>query len=382
MDKLDSSTADFAFQGFQGFMFPDFILRPVEESDLLSLKRLAESIKGGMTSLPPQADALEERIYQSQRSFDHRVRTVGGDHYLFVLEDRRTGEIVGTAGIIARVGGFDPFYTYEVRRERFIHAPLKIDKEMEVLHLKLDHKGPSEVCSLCLRPEYRKAGLGQLLSLSRFLFMASFPQRFDERVIAELRGFTNEEGLSPFWEALGRHFFHQTFAEADFLSGIGQKEFIRDLIPRYPIYKAMLPPDAQAVIGRVHRDAEPALRILLNQGFQLSHEVDIFDAGPLLRAQRPDIKAVRNARVAIVSEIRRLPSAEPHLIAHVSLSFRACLGAVELMDDGTLAIAAETAARLRVQPGNRIIYLPLHKPDHQRERTELPVSTSSNTPEP
>jgi arginine N-succinyltransferase len=252
---------------------------------------------------------------------------------------------------------------------------------MEVLHLKLDHKGPSEVCSLCLRPDYRKAGLGQLLSLSRFLFMACFPQRFDERVIAELRGFTNEAGLSPFWEALGRHFFHLTFAEADFLSGIGQKEFIRDLIPRYPIYKAMLPPDAQAVIGRVHRDAAPALRILLNQGFQLSHEVDIFDAGPLVRAQRSDIKAVRNASVAILSEIRRLRSADVHLIAHVSLSFRACLATVELMDDGTLAVTADTATRLRVQPGNRLIYLPLHQAS-ERERTELPAAASSNKPEP
>jgi arginine N-succinyltransferase len=342
-------------------MFPDFVLRPIEESDLLSLKRLAESIKGGMTSLPPQADALEQRIHQSQRSFDHRVKTAGGDHYLFVLEDRGTGEVAGTAGITARVGGFDPFYTYEVRSERFVHAPLKIDKEMEVLHLKLDHKGPSEVCSLCLKPEYRKAGLGQLLSLSRFLFMRSFPQRFDERVIAELRGFADEAGLSPFWEALGRNFFHQTFAEADFLSGIGQKDFIRDLIPRYPIYKATLPPEAQAVIGRVHRDAEPALRILRSQGFQPSNEVDIFDAGPLLRADRSEIKAVQNARLANLSEIRRLRVTEVYVVAHVSLSFRACLGAVELMDDGTLAITAESAARLQVQPGNRLIYLPVQK---------------------
>ncbi|MBV9488895.1 MAG: arginine N-succinyltransferase [Verrucomicrobia bacterium] len=342
-------------------MFPDFVLRPIEESDLFSLKRLAESIKGGMTSLPPEAGALEERIHQSQRSFDHRIKTAGGDHYLFVLEDRQTLEVVGTAGIIARVGGFDPFYTYEIRMERFLHSPLEIDKEMEVLHLKLDHKGPSEVCSLCLRPEYRKAGLGQLLSLSRFLFMCAFPQRFDERVIAELRGFTDDAGLSPFWEALGRHFFHQSFAEADFLSGIGHKDFIRDLIPRYPIYKAMLPTGAQTAIGRVHRDAEPALRILLKQGFQLSNEVDIFDAGPLVRAKRSDIHAIKNAGTANLSAVRPLQNADPCIIAHVSLSFTACLGALEISDDGTLAVTAATAARLQVEPGNRLIYLPLSK---------------------
>jgi hypothetical protein len=51
------------------------------------------------------------------------------------------------------------------------------------------------------------------------------------------------------------------------------------------------------------------------------------------------------------------------------------------MDDGTLAITAETAARLRVQPGSRLIYLQLHKAG-QRERTELPASASSNPLEP
>jgi arginine N-succinyltransferase len=340
-------------------MAPTFVLRPVEESDLPSLQRLATSIEGGMTSLPSEPDALEHRIYQSQKSFDHRIKTAGGDHYLFVLENQATGEVAGTAGITARVGGFDPFYTYEVREERFSHGALAIDKVFKVLHLKLDHKGPSELCSLCLKPEYRKAGLGQLLSLSRFLFMSSFPQRFDARVIAELRGFTNEAGLSPFWEAVGQHFFHQTFAEADFLSGIGRKEFIHDLMPKYPVYVAMLPADAQAAIGRVHRDAVPALRILLAQGFQPSPEVDIFDAGPVLWAPRTEIKAVKHAQVTDLAEIRQLRSAELSLVAHVSLSFRACLAGVEWLEDGTLAVTADTAARLQVDRGNRLIYLPL-----------------------
>src|SRR5260370_25373704 len=122
---------------------------------------------------------------------------------------------------------------------------------MDVLHLKLDHTGPSEVCTLSLRAEFRRAGRGLLLSLSRFLFMACFPQRFDQRVIAELRGLTNEAGLSPFWEAIGRHFFAQSFARADFLSRIRQKDFIHDLIPQYPIYTATLPEQPRAVIPRV-----------------------------------------------------------------------------------------------------------------------------------
>jgi arginine N-succinyltransferase len=340
-------------------MHSEFVLRPIEEKDLAGLKALALSIKDGMTSLPPEESALEDRINHSLRSFDYRIKSAGADHYLFVLESAPNAEVVGTAGIIARVGGFDPFYTYELKKERLVHPPLGIDKQMDVLHLKLDHKGPSELCSLSLRPEYRRAGLGQLSSLSRFLFIASFPQRFDERVIAELRGFTNDAGLSPFWEAVGRHFFNQTFASADFLSGIGQKDFIRDLMPKYPIFVAMLPPEAQSVIGKVHTDAAPALKILLAQGFKQSDEVDIFDAGPLVTANRNEIRTIKNARFGNVTEIRSIDNADAHIVAHVSLNFRACLGSVKELGEDSVAITLETARQLKVQIGDQLIYLPL-----------------------
>ena len=338
-------------------MAPEFILRPVEERDLAGLKSLAASIKDGMTSLPPEESALEDRINHSLRSFDHRIKSAGGDHYLFVLESVPDNELVGTAGIIARVGGFDPFYTYEIKKERFAHSPLGIDKEMDVLVLKLDHKGPSEVCSLCLKPEYRKAGLGQLLSLSRFLFIASFPQRFDDRIIAELRGFTDENGKSPFWEAIGQHFFHQTFAEADFLSGIGQKDFIRDLIPKHPFYVKVLSDEAQAAIGKIHQDAQPAFKILMAQGFERSQEIDIFDAGPLLRAQRSNVKSIKEAKFGQLVEIRRLQESEPYIIAHASLRFRACIASIAELEPGSLAVTPKTAERLQVRPGNRLIFL-------------------------
>jgi arginine N-succinyltransferase len=343
-------------------MVSEFVLRPVEERDLPGLKSLAGSIKDGMTSLPPEDSALEDRITHSLRSFDHRIKSAGGDHYLFVLESIPDRALIGTAGIIARVGGFDPFYTYEIRKERFAHPPLGIDKEMEVLVLKLDHKGPSEVCSLCLKQEYRKAGLAPLLSLSRFLFIASFPKRFDDRIIAELRGYTDENGKSPFWEAIGRHFFHQTFAEADFLSGIGQKDFIRDLMPKHPIYLKVLSQEAQEALGRVHEDAIPAFKILLGQGFEQSREVDIFDSGPLLSAHRSTIKSIGQSKFGTLAETGRLQGPELSIVAHASLDFRACMAPIAELGGGDVAVAPEIAERLRVSPGDRLVYLTRKEP--------------------
>jgi arginine N-succinyltransferase len=230
---------------------------------------------------------------------------------------------------------------------------------MDVLHLKLDHKGPSEVCTLSLRPEFRRAGRGVLLSLSRFLFMACFPQRFDERVIAELRGFTNQAGASPFWEAIGRHFFAQSFAQADFQSGIGQKDFIRDLMPKYPIYTSTLPEEAQAVIGRVHRDAEPALKILLSQGFERTNEVDIFDAGPLVAASRSSIKAVQESQFGEIAAIREPDDRSLYLVGHAALNFRACLAPLEITIEKTVIISERTAEILQVAVGDRLIFLAL-----------------------
>ncbi len=340
-------------------MAPDFVLRPVGEHDLPGLRHLADVIQDGLTTLPPEDSALEDRIDQSLRAFDRRIKKAGGDHYLFVLEEVGSGTVVGTSGIIARVGGFDPFYTYEVRRERLVHQPLGIDHEMDVLHLKLDHKGPSEVCTLSLRPEFRRAGRGLLLSLSRFLFMACFPQRFDERVIAELRGFTNEAGLSPFWEAIGRHFFAQSFARADFLSGIGQKDFIHDLMPKYPIYTATLPEEARAVIGRVHRDAEPALKILLSQGFERTKEVDIFDAGPLVAASRPSIKASQESQFGEITALREPRDRSFYLVGQPALNFRACLAPLEITEDKTVILSERTAEVLQVAVGDRLVFLAL-----------------------
>lgn len=371
------------------------VLRPVRENDLLHLQALVASIQGGLTSLPNDPQFLAGKVVESLRSFDPRIRKPGGEYYLFVLEDAASGEVVGTSGIIARVGGFEPFYSYEVRPERFSHAPLGIEKQLSVLHLARSHKGPSEICSLLLRADRRASGVGRLLSLGRFHFMAAFPQRFDAAVIAEMRGWLDESGRSPFWESVGRHFFEKDYYAADFLSGLGDKDFIADLMPKHPIYVPLLPPEVQAVIGRVHRDTEPALRLLLEEGFARTNEVDIFDAGPLLRATVANIRSVSEGATAVVREViavdvrvaasrsRTTPSecgaagdagprvsesmqdragaAMPveHIISNRELDFRACLGRVAVNEaDGTVAISADVATALRVATGATIGFAP------------------------
>jgi arginine N-succinyltransferase len=336
-----------------------FVLRPVRETDLAALIALARATGGGLTTLPPDTEFLEDRIHESLRAFSPRIRKPSGEYYLFVLEDSATGEVVGTSGIASRVGGYEPFYSYEIRRERYVHRPLRIEKEIATLHLKETHRGPSEVCSLFLRADRRRDGNGRLLSLARFLFIAAFRRRFTDTIIAELRGYIDQTGHSPFWEAVGRPFFEFDFYRADVLSGLGEKEFIADLMPDHPIYVPLLPPEVQAVIGRVHHDTEPALALLRAEGFATTDEVDIFDAGPLIRADVADLRTVRLTETAILRALAPAATEQPtHLVARASLDFRACLGAVMPLDDG-VALAPPLAAALGLRLGETVTFAPL-----------------------
>ncbi len=336
-----------------------FVFRPIRETDLPALVALARSTGGGLTTLPPDEEFLEERILDAQRAFSPRVRKPGGEYYLFVLEDPATGEIVGTSGIGARVGGFDPWYSYEVRTERHRHRPLKIEREIAVLHLKEEHRGPTEVCSLFLRADRRRGSNGRLLSLARFLFIAAFPRRFTETIIAEMRGFVDESGKSPFWEAVGRKFFDFDFYRADVLSGLGEKEFIADLMPRHPIYVPLLPPEVQAGLGCVHRDTEPALALLRSEGFSPMGEIDIFDGGPLMRAARDDVRVIRQKRAATVVDVAAADStAVPLLLANDRLDFRACVGRV-IEREGGVALDEATVRALEIKVGDAVACSPL-----------------------
>ncbi len=128
----------------------------------------------------------------------------------------------------------------------------------------------------------------------------NFAERFAPKVIAELRGRLDADGKSPFWEGLGRHFFVMEYSRADYLTGIGQKAFIAELMPRHPVYATLLPAAARAVIGEVHADSQPARAMLEAEGFRYEGYVDIFDAGPTLECFRDNIRAVRRSETFAV----------------------------------------------------------------------------------
>jgi len=333
-------------------------IRPVTVDDLEPLLELAGAAGVGLTTLPKDRDLLKRRIGKSLRSMEQIPDRPGGEAYLFVMEDVATRKVVGASGIVSKVGGFEPFYAYKIKKEVHQSRELKVRKEIAVLRLVHEHSGPAEIGSLYLSPEYRGRDAGRLLQLSRFLFVAEHREAFEPLVVSELRGVIDAAGRSVFWDALGRHFFDIEFRQADYLSVVS-KNFIADLMPRHPIYIPLLPKAAQDVIGKVHESSKPALKNLEDEGFAFSGMVDIFDAGPCVSCRRDEIRTVRESRTAKIEQIVTEEITSPaYLVGSRGGEFRVCTAPLSV-NDATVRIGAEAAQVLGVSVGQEIRYSPL-----------------------
>ncbi len=336
------------------------LIRPVEERDLDQLHDLAQLTQYGLTTLPKDRAVFEKRVRQSLRAFeDLNDADPQGQLYLFVMEDTSLSKVVGTCGIVSKVGGFKPFYAFRLETEVQQSKILGSEHTHRVLHLMKNHDGPTEIGSLFLHPDFRGGGNGRVLSLSRFLFLAEYPKLFEEEVIAEMRGVVDEQGHSPFWAALGVHFFGIDFPNADMLSLIN-KDFIEELIPRHPVYLDLLSQDAQDSVANVHPNTVPARRLLESEGFQYDNLVDIFEAGPVLHCQRSEIRAAKQSEVVPIARIEETLD-EDSIVAIVSTrepSFRASGGRVRATPGG-LVIEAALAADLAAKPGQSVRFAPL-----------------------
>ena len=329
------------------------IVRPIQQNDLTALHRIAVDSGHGFTSLPVNEELLQQRIDLAEASFAKTVTTPGKEGYLFVMEDTDTGEIVGTSGIEAAVGLDDAFYHYHLGKVVHSSRELNIYNTVETLSLCNDYTGTSEICTLFLNESHRKNNNGRFLSRFRFLFIAEHNTRFSETIIAEMRGVSDEEGRSPFWNWLEEHFFSMDFPTADYLTGIGKKVFIAELMPKHPIYVNLLSKEAQAVINQVHPKTLPAVRLLEAEGFARRGYVDIFDAGPTVEANISNIKAINQSLrcQVIIGDVQAI---NKYIICNTEVkNFRATQSSVSLREIAKqVVISAEVAEALFVKEGD------------------------------
>jgi len=307
-------------------------MRPGRRGDQEGLFRLAKAAGPGMTNLQPDLNLLAEKLVATEAALlaeDFRAR---GVPIFFVVErvdaDGVAGRdaIVGTACIFPRIGVEWPFYSYRLTRQAQTHKALGKTVGHELLIPANDFDGQAEVGGLFVDASVRGAAAGRLAARSRYLFLAEHRDWFGRQVISDLRGYQDESGVSPVWEALGREFYDMDFAAADRMNAIHGNQFIADLSPKHPMY-----------------------------GFRYENYVDIFDGGPTMCANIDDLKAVRDCRKIRVARITEGFGAADQLVsAGAGGAFRAARGDLVVGADGEAELDGVLARALGVKVGDEV----------------------------
>lgn len=336
------------------------VVRPAKPDDLDTICHLAELAGAGFTSLAVGREALSARLQKSVQSFEG-AESISSDHmYLLMLEDTDKGEIAGMSAVKAQIGLQDPFFNFRVLKVAQKSSVTGSRFDMEVLVLVNEYAGATEVGSLFVKSEYRGPnaryrGAGRLISQARYMLIAAAPERFGEQIISELRGRVNEEGVSSFWDAIGRKFFRMDFQEADQISAKKDNQFILDLMPKHPIYVGLLPDAAREVIGKTHPAGRGARRYLEAEGFRYDGVIDIFDGGPSLKVPRDDLRTLKDSR--LMRAYAADDGVDFNLTAMVShdsvFNFRCVLAQVSFIDN-KLHIPSETLTALNLSTGDNV----------------------------
>jgi len=330
-------------------------MRAAGPEDFEGFKQLREIAGAGFTSLMVDDKAMAKKLELSAESFASNTTTAGPERYMVALEHIATGALAGCCGVKSTIGETPPFFNFRMFTEAQSSNAVNRRFDMRVLIGVNDFTGCSEVGSLFVRPEHRAAGIGRALAQNRYMLMATQPQRFRSQVVSELRGVVYPDGTSPFWEAVGRHFFKMDFAEADKLSAITDNQFILDLMPQHPIYVDLLSQEARDVVGKCHADGEGARKLLEWEGFAFSNVVDIFDGGPLMSVQRDHIRTLRESKRMRIEPAEQLAGAKRALIAVPDIQNYRCVSTHAALANGVAQVDAAVLAALKLDAGADVL---------------------------
>ena len=338
-----------------------FVIRAANGADLQHLYEMAKRTGGGFTNLPPDRAALMAKLERSAEACARDSDEVGDDLFVFVLENTATGEVRGTCQVFSAVGLKWPFYSYRIGALTQHSVELGRTFRADILNLSTDLEGATEVGGLFLHPAERSGGLGMLIARSRYLFIRNHRARFADRTLAELRGVIDEAGGSHFWDGVAGRFFGMNFQDADEFNARNGNQFIADLMPKHPVYIAMLSEHARAAIGVPHPTGRAAMRMLEEEGFAWENYIDIFDGGPTMTARTDQIRSVREAADDTIAKVDpglgEHMAGEKRLIACGKLDqFRCAFGWIAPSGDG-IALDPLCAGVLGVEPGQTVTHV-------------------------
>jgi arginine N-succinyltransferase len=328
--------------------------------DVGALEALAAVTMPGVHTLPRTREKIVASVERSIASFAAHVDIPSEESYQFVLEDD-AGQIAGTAAIHASAGSNGTYFAFRNDVIQQVSRDLNISHSVHALTLCSELTAYSQLSAFYVRERAHAGVEAALLSRARLLYAVLAPHRFGDRFFVPLAGITDNDGNSPFWNALGRKFFQMDFLDAErTIGGARNRTLIVELMPHYPVYVPLLPGDAQAAMGQIHPDGELAFHLLTEEGFEADEYIDIFDGGPILQAHKHALRTYTQSMTRRVAEVAGGDVPEV-LVSYAVASadggaFRAITAAAPAVESGdTIVLSAEARAALRVGAGDNVV---------------------------
>jgi arginine N-succinyltransferase len=101
--------------------------------------------------------------------------------------------------------------------------------------------------------------------------------------------------------------------------------------------------------------------MLMQEGFQFDHEIDILDGGPLMIAKTNQIRTIKNSSLLQVSLTSDSLSEETeYLISNDRLDFRSCFGKLQLISKTRAYLNKDVADALLIKDQGMIRYATFH----------------------
>jgi len=281
---------------------------------------------------------------------------------VFVLEDTARPAI-GLLGAISLAGstGLDlPRASYRTGSVVHASAELKMFHRAHTLLLCNDLTGCAELGQPVMAARPDAQALQRLLVDAALVFAAGQPDRLAPRLVATLPWIVERQFDSPFWKCLRRHFHAGTLPQDSPWFGSALRSHLARLMPKHPLYSALLGPDAEACIGRHAATAQTLAEALQAQGLRHQGQVDLFDAGPVLEIAVNDLAAVRGSQRCQVAVNGQYPAPGGScLVATAATGGGWCVGLVAGTPvAGRLALAADDAGALGLHDAQAVLVLP------------------------
>jgi arginine N-succinyltransferase len=332
-------------------------------SDLAQLATLARRGSRRVHTLPTQRAALARLIEQSVASFGNQVERPADERYTFVLEGA-DGRLAGTASLLAQAGQGASFLSFRQDMMRQMADDPAVSNDIATLMLCTDLSAYSQLAGFHAPGAWLDPAQKSLLARARLMYAALAPQRFADRFFASLPGPFDARQGSPFWDAIGRHFFGMDFLQAEaLLEGGRSRPLIAGLMPHHPVYVDLLPQAARASIAAVDASAALSMDLLRREGFEPNDYVDICDGGPVLQASGRALRAAAGAMRRRVSP-RVAPlkgGARRYLVCNVrEQQFRAITGWFDPVDElESIGLTPRQRRLLDVHGGDDISCVPM-----------------------